>query len=145
MTEKLPFSRFHHIGLVVRDIDKAIDCLSSLGIGPFESPWLDPPLKEKLFRGKPTEYRLKMSNGKIGQVTLELIQPVEGESAQKEFLESHGEGIQHIGFAVGDLDSEVAKLVKKGAKVLISGRWTGGGYAYLEMDASGMIIELIQE
>ena len=29
-------SRIHHIGIVVRDIEKAIEYYESLGIGPFE-------------------------------------------------------------------------------------------------------------
>ena len=141
-----PFSQLHHVGVVVRDIDKAIEYLSSLGIGPFEPHFPDPPLLEKLVRGEPADYKLEMSNGKIGQAKLELIQPVEGESPHKEFLNSKGEGIQHIGFAVNDLDGEVAKLTKQGVKVLMSGKWPGGGFAYLETDAvGGIIIELLHE
>jgi len=143
---ELEYSQLHHVGVVVRDIEKAIEYLSSLGIGPFEPHYPDPPGVEKLLRGKPTQYKLEMSNAKMGHVNLELIQPVERESIWKEFLDSKGEGIQHIGFIVDDLDKEVEELTKQGVKVLTSGKWPGGGFAYLEIDAiGGMIIELIQE
>ena len=56
----------------------------------------------------------------IGDVELELIQAVEGESPYKEFLDSKGGGIQHIAYAVDDLDKEVAKLSSQGANVLFS-------------------------
>lgn len=145
MVAKSPFSMLTHVGVVVRDMDKAIEYLSSLGIGRFE-PHTPRALTERLFRGNSTDMRLKISTAKIGQVGLELIQPVEGESAAKEFLDRKGEGIQHIGFAVDDLDKEVARLAKQGVKVLMSGRWAGGGFAYLETDAvGGIIIELSQE
>jgi catechol 2,3-dioxygenase-like lactoylglutathione lyase family enzyme len=91
---------FHHVGLVVSDIRKAIKYLSSLGIGPFENPYRDPPLLEKLLYGKPTEYSLELSNGKLGEIYLELIQPIEGKSIWKDFLDKNGEGIHHIGFVV---------------------------------------------
>lgn len=147
MERKSPFSRIHHIGVVVRDIDKTIDYLSSLGIGPFEPPHAEPPVTEKLVRGKPVDYSLKMSNAKMEGVNIELLQPVKGESVQKEFLESRGEGIQHIGFAVDDrdsLDSEVARLVKKGVKILSSIKRPGGGNAYLDTGVvGGVVIELM--
>jgi 4-hydroxyphenylpyruvate dioxygenase-like putative hemolysin len=34
-----------------------------------------------------------------------------GESIQKEFLESKGEGVEHLGFFVDNLWEEVAKLI----------------------------------
>ena len=144
LAEKTPFSKFMHVGMVVRDIDKAIEHLSSFGIGPFEKH-TSTPLIERQFRGKPANWQTKRSTAKMGQLEIELLQPVEGESAAKEFLESKGEGIHHIGFAVDDLDREMAKLVRQGAKVVMSGKWAGGGFAYLEIDAiGGLIIELIQ-
>ncbi len=35
MTEQLPFSKVDQIGVIVRDIDKAVEYYQSLGIGPF--------------------------------------------------------------------------------------------------------------
>ncbi len=142
---KSPFSNLTQVGVVVRDMDKAVSYLSSLGIGPFK-PLADPVLSEKLFRGKPSDWKVKICVAKIGPVVLELLQPIEGESASKEFLDSKGEGIQHIAFAVDDIDKELARLAKKGVKVLMSGKWKGGGFAYLETSAiGGVIIELTQE
>jgi methylmalonyl-CoA/ethylmalonyl-CoA epimerase len=141
---KLPFSNLEHVGVVVRDMDKAVEYLASLGIGPFE-PLADPALADKLFRGKPSDWKVKISLAKIGLVTLELIQPVEGKSASQEFLDKKGEGIQHIAFAVDDLDREIAELTKQGIEVVMSGKIPGGKFAYLETDVpGGIIIELIQ-
>ena len=36
MPDKSLFSKVDHIGVVVRDIDKAVEYYESLGIGPFE-------------------------------------------------------------------------------------------------------------
>lgn len=141
---KSPFSNLEHVGVVVRDIGKAVKYLSSLGIGPFD-PFTDPAVADKLFRGKPSDWKVKISLAKMGPVTLELIQPVEGKSANQEFLEKKGEGIQHIAFAVDDLDREVTELSKQGIEVIMSGRMPDGKFAYLETDViGGIIIELIQ-
>jgi len=142
--EKLPFLRIDHVGVVVKDMDRAIEYYSSLGIGPFEP--LRVTVTERKVWGKRVEnIKLKVRVTQMGPVQFELIEPVEGESIQKEFLESKGEGINHLGFFVDDIDKEVAKLVKKGFKVISSGRWLGGGFAYFDTDkVGGVQTELIQ-
>lgn len=141
----LPFSEKLQVGVVVKDIDKTIEYLSSLGIGPFK-PLHRPPMVERKVRGKLADYKLKIALAQLGQLELELIQPVEGECVQKEFLENKGEGIHHLGIYVDDLNKEVAELGKHGVKVIQSGRRaTGDGFAYLGTSAiGGITIELIQ-
>jgi len=143
--EESPFSKVAQIGVIVRDMDKAIEYYQSLGIGPFE------PLKttstDRKAYGKPApEVKNLVRVAQMGQVQFELVQPVSGESVQKEFLESRGEGINHLGFLVDDLDNEVAKLVEKGFKVTNSVKFIGGGgVAYLDTDkVGGVMFELIQ-
>lgn len=81
----------------------------------------------------------------VGQVELELIQPLEGESIYKEFLEKKGEGLHHLSFFVHDIDEEEARLTKQGFKALASGRRPGGGFTYFETDrVGGVVMELIQ-
>ena len=143
--EESPFSKVAQIGVIVRDMDKAIEYYQSLGIGPFE------PLKttstDRKAYGKPApDVKNLVRVTQMGQVQFELVQPVSGESVQKEFLEGRGEGINHLGFLVDDLDKEVAKLVEKGFKVTSSVKFVGGGgVAYLDTDrVGGVMFELIQ-
>jgi len=137
--------RIMQVGVVVRDMDKAIKRLSSLGIGPFESRLL-PPDREEWYRGKPHKGSVKISMAQVGDVQLELVQPVEGKSVHKEFLDSKGEGIQHVMFAVEDFDKEVARLTKEGAIELLRAKLPGGlGIAYLDLNVGGIIIELVQK
>lgn len=142
---KSPFSKMIQVGVVVKDLDKTIERLSSLGIGPFQPRVLPPDAKE-WFRGKPfnPSGKLKLSCAMMGDIELELIQPVEGESPHKEFLDSKGEGIQHIACLVEDLDGEVEKLTRQGVSVLLRARRKVGGVAYLDLGVAGLIIELIQ-
>ena len=138
-----PFSKLIQVGVVVKDLDKAVERLSSLGIGPF-TPTLLPPDAEQWFRGKPVDAKVKISGARLGEIVLELIQPVGRESPHQEFLDSKGEGIQHIAFAVDDLDREVARLAKQGVSVLFSANLRDVRVAYLDLGVGGLIIELIQ-
>ena len=73
----------------------------------------------------------------LGDVEVELIQPVAGErNAYKEFLEQKGGGIHHVLFEVPDIEVVLEKLGKEGIKVLQAGtgirpgtRWVATRYA----------------
>jgi hypothetical protein len=65
--------------------------------------------------GKPApDVQNRVKTTTLGGLQLELVQPVSGQSVQREFLRKHGEGINHLGFRVTDLQAGIAKLVKKG-------------------------------
>ena len=140
---RLPSWKLMQIGLVVRDMDKAIKRFSVLGFGPF-APKILPPGTKEWIRGKPSNVNVKVNATMVGEIELELCQPVSGESPHQEFLDSKGEGIQHVMFAVDDLEKEIDRLTKQGATVLLKAVFDKGGLAYLDLDASGFIVELIQ-
>jgi 4-hydroxyphenylpyruvate dioxygenase-like putative hemolysin len=137
---------FHHVGVVVRDLDKAMKYFQSIGIGPFTANPSEVATDRKVY-GKPANIKLKGAEAQLGPIKFELIQPVEGESVQKEFLENKGEGMNHIGFIVDDLETEVRKLEKKGFSVISSGKIPpSGGFAYVGTNkVGGVIIELIKK
>lgn len=133
------------VGVVVRDVEKVIERLSSLGIGPFEPKTL-PPDRKEWFRGKPMYAEFNIQATRIGDIELELIQPVSGESPHKEFLETKGEGIQHVMFAVDDFGETVARLTEKGASELLRAKFPGGGgVAYIDLGAGNIVVELVQK
>ena len=143
--------KFHHVSVVVNDMKKAIEFYESLGVGPFP-PLLGPqgkvPLAGKTLRGKPADWELDLrhAEGGIGDLTFEIIQPLEGETPVKEFLEKKGEGIQHIGFFVDDLDKETAKMAEKGFTITQSGETPTVKWAYFDTDkVGGASIELMQK
>jgi catechol 2,3-dioxygenase-like lactoylglutathione lyase family enzyme len=145
MAEKSPFSKLSHIAVVVRDMDTAVKRLESLGIGPFEVATL-PPGAEMFFHDKPLDAELKEFKAVIGDIKLELFEPGKGESPHKEFLDSRGEGIHHIGFYVDDIDEVVAKLTKQGAREIFAGKMQGRlGAAYLDLAVGNIIMEFEQK
>jgi catechol 2,3-dioxygenase-like lactoylglutathione lyase family enzyme len=136
--------KLRQVGVVVKDLDKAIEYYSSVfGIEPFRKTEVLLPKAE--VRGKPCQLPLKLAFARLGEISLELIQAEPGENIYWEFLQSKGEGLHHLGFYVEDLNTELAPLKAKGVQVLQSGVTDGGGFAYLDSTAfGGSILELIQ-
>jgi len=128
--------KFNHIGAVVRDVDKAVEYYQSLGI-------VDEATDRVTMEGKRAKLIGRFIH--IGSLLIELWQPVRGETVQQEFLNSRGEGVNHIAFHVDDLDKEKDKLVEKGIPVVFSVKDENGYMAYFDARKVGnILIELIQ-
>jgi len=128
--------KFNHIGTVVRDVDKAVEYYQSLGI-------VDEATDRVTMEGKKAKLIGRFIH--IGSLLIELWQPVRGETVQQEFLNSRGEGVNHIAFHVDDLDKEKDKLVEKGIPVVFSVKDENGYMAYFDARKVGnILIELIQ-
>ena len=148
--DNLPFDNrhYHHVGVIIKDMEKTIAYLSPLGIGPFGMPdgrkWVEASFKGEL-RGKPAAWKVKISNAKMGGGELELLQPSGGESLLQEFLDDHGEGLHHVGYITDDLDRDIKNLAKKGVKVLTSAVTAKGAFAYFATGAAGGIITELRQ
>lgn len=133
------------VGVVVRDVDRVAERLSFLGIGPFEEMKL-PPDRKELFRGKPALADARILAATLGETQLELVQPLAAESPHREFLETRGEGIQHIMVTVDDIEKELKRLTDKGCTLLLDIRMPNGVRgAYVDLHAGGLIVEMFQE
>jgi len=138
-----PFSRLIQVGVVVKDVDNCIKRLSDMGLSDIK-PKLLPADRQEWFRDKRMYADFNIYGAMMGDIELELIQPISGDSPHKEFLETKGEGIQHIAFRVDDLEKEIARFMSQGATMLLRAKWQGGGVAYLDLNVGGLIIELIK-
>ncbi|HEX2172690.1 MAG TPA: VOC family protein [Dehalococcoidia bacterium] len=143
----LTLPAINHIGVVVHNRDEAIRRYAeSLGIGPFRA--FDAEFPDlRATEGTPPS-RLRIAFGNLGVILFEVIEPGEGPSIHRDFLERHGEGIQHIGFVVPDLAADLAKLEANGLNILLHAAIPGFNsmLVYVEGEAAhGAIVELIQE
>jgi hypothetical protein len=132
------------VGIVVKDREKSIEQIRSLlGVEAFRIVDLDLP--EAIVRGKRTRCRAKLAFAQVGPLEVEFIEPGEGESIWSEFLEARGEGVQHLGIFVPDLDRNLARLRELGIQELQSGEDDHVRFSYLDTEAIvGVIIELLQ-
>ena len=120
---------FHHLGVIVHDMDEAVRYYESLGIFAFQP-----------------EFRARLRFAELATHRIELISPTQSLPIFKEFLETKGEGMHHKAFMVGDLDGETAKLEAKGIPAITKiKRPSGGGIAFFDIDKyGGVVIELME-
>jgi len=149
---KQTFTKLAQIGFVVRDIEKYAGFLTEVfGIGPFRVIDYPPANREDVIRyyhGKPADFTARLAFANVGEMELELIQPVSGENIWFDFLEEHGEGIHHIRFNVTDIDQTTAYLEERDVPVLQmgSGLRPGTFFKYFDTeDKAGFIIEALNQ
>ena len=144
--EPNPFSKLHHISVVVENMEKAEEFYTSIGIGPFTDY---PPMREYEKLDVPDKegfYNLKIKVAQCGPVQLQLIQPGEGESLYKDFLKEKGEGVYHIGFVVDDIEKADIEVAALGLETLSTGRREdGSGFSYLNTAQKAGVTLLIRQ
>jgi 4-hydroxyphenylpyruvate dioxygenase-like putative hemolysin len=106
------------IGIVVRDIGKAVEYYSTLfGLGPFTVYEFAP--EKHWCLEEPSPVRLQMGKTMLGDIEFELIQPLDGNSDHRQFLENRGEGLHHLGFNVPRYDEVFQRFVQEGFQPLM--------------------------
>ena len=88
-----------------------------------------------------TEMQIASAEAMVDGLGFELIQPVSGPSIYQEFLDTHGEGVQHI--ACMKHSTEDSSLMQEhwrsnGAEVLMSGR-IGDSIEFYYLDTAPML------
>jgi methylmalonyl-CoA/ethylmalonyl-CoA epimerase len=136
------------IAIVVRDIESAAMHWSEvLGMPVPEIRTTRPGHEVRMtYRGKPSEGRVKLTFFNLGQVVLELMQPVGEGTSWKEILDKKGEGIHHLGFQVADPEKTTRALEQEGYPVIHRGRYDSddGDYIYFDSQkALGVLIEAL--
>ena len=92
----------YQIAVVVRNLEQGMAHYSTLlGLGPYARIDTD-------YNGRYRDWTGRISNrnafARWGDLYLEMIEPGIGNSNAKEWLETRGEGIFHLGYATDDLD-----------------------------------------
>ena len=136
------------VAIVCRDIEATSKRWATLlGVTQPQIHTTKPGHEVKLmYRSHPSDGQAKLAFINLGQVTLELIQPVGGDTAWKEFLDTHGEGVHHIAFQVADPARTIKAVGEAGMPVVHQGRFDddSGSYAYIDSaEALGVTLELL--
>jgi hypothetical protein len=134
------------IAVVTNDLRKTMEQYTKLlGWGPWNVNRLEPPLLHHTeVRGEAVEYSMLNAEVDVNGMGFELLQPLDGPSIYKEWLEEHGEGLHH--FAVMQHTFEESDDLKKrfgelGATVLMGGRIADSiEFYYLDTQPSLKII-----
>ena len=135
------------VGIIVRDIESKARAWSEiLGLPMPEIIITDPVDKAQTeYNGKSTTARAKLAFFHMGQLDVELIEPIEGPSTWKDQLDGHGDSLHHIAFEIKGIQEKIAFLDSKGVPLVQRGEYTGGRYAYLDgVSQLGTVLELLE-
>ena len=130
----------------MKDLQKTVDNYwATLGIGPWQIVRMEPPiLTDVTLRGKPVDVSMLAGIAQNGSIQLELIQPLEGPSVWKEFLEARGQGLHHVQPLVKDPKMTLAAFKEMGVNVLMSGKIGDNVFYYMDTEPLlGIICEFI--
>jgi methylmalonyl-CoA/ethylmalonyl-CoA epimerase len=130
----------YQIGIVVKDIDATIKYYETLfGFGPFEVRYVDYPTAT--YYGKVAGYRGKRAFFFLGPIQIELIELVDGNTIHEDFLKEKGEGLNHLGFRVDNIEEAKKRAAECGFKIIQSfTRPDNTGFAYIDSDKIGGVI-----
>lgn len=135
------------IGIIVRDIEtKARAWSEILGLPMPDIIITDTVDKTQAeYNGKPTPARARLAFFHMGQLDVELIEPIDGPSTWRDQLDQHGDSLHHVAFEIKGMKEITAYLDSRGVPLLQRGEYTGGRYAYFDGAAQlGTILELLE-
>ncbi|GAB4445517.1 MAG: VOC family protein [Anaerolineae bacterium] len=148
MTEQiLGTTTITQVAIVVKDIEaKAQAWAEVLGLPVPEIIITDTYERAQTeYEGRPSEARAKLAFFHLGQIDLELVEPIGEPSTWKDQLDEHGDSLHHIAFEIKGMPEKVAFLNAKGIPLVQRGEYTGGRYAYFDGNTQlGAIVELLE-
>ncbi|MEQ8762993.1 MAG: methylmalonyl-CoA epimerase [Planctomycetota bacterium] len=129
--------KLNHIGIAVTDIESAARLYRDvLGL-------------EVIGEEVVEDQKVRTLKLKVGEVTIELLEPTAADSPISKFLEKRGGGIHHLAYDVEDLEATLAKLKDAGLQLIDEEPRIGAGghrIAFVHPKATaGVLTELIEE
>jgi methylmalonyl-CoA/ethylmalonyl-CoA epimerase len=147
MDNSLGTTTVTQVAIIVRDIEaKARAWARILGLPVPDVIVTDPvEVAQTEYRGQPSPARAKLAFFQLGQVSLELIEPIGGPSTWQEHLDAHGESLHHIAFQIQGMQDKLAYLDANGIPLIQRGEFKGGRYAYVDGPQTlGTVLELLE-
>jgi methylmalonyl-CoA/ethylmalonyl-CoA epimerase len=96
--------RLHHLGIIVKNLEQSLQLyVDLLGLKPWDKGVMNTP-----------EHGLRVILLPVGDIPIELIEPIGTKSRYARFLKQRGEGLFHICIFTDNYDVEVNDLKKKG-------------------------------
>ena len=143
----MKFNEIFHLGVVVRDLDKAVKIYTEeLGYGPFEMGdgdfFADKIINGEIGPGLP----MKSAIYRSGTYEIELIEPT-GPSIYMDFLQKNGPGIHHVILKTDEKYADVVEMARRvsGRPPKLETKFPDGTpiVAYVDLqDEAGLLLEI---
>jgi methylmalonyl-CoA/ethylmalonyl-CoA epimerase len=141
-----PPGKISHIAFVVRESEGPSAYWQKLGFPAMPKAHAS-PREDSRYHGKPLWLDFDVCWQRHTQFTYEwIISPANPPNLYADYLKTHGEGIQHLGVPVEDLEKSIAEYQKLGYAAAQSGAWGENGkkgsgrYSYMDTDSIGGVI-----
>ena len=125
--------RIHHVGIAVRDLDKALEFYRDvLGLHVHALDTVE-------------DQGVRAALLTIGESEIEILEPTHPEANMAKFIDRKGEGLHHICFNTPDVDGDLEVLKAKGVELVDQKSRVGlaGMICFLHPRASrGVLVEL---
>ena len=124
-------SHIEHIGIAVKDLQTAI-------------PYYETVLGLKCYNiEEVADQKVRTAFFMVGQTKIELLEPTSEESTIAKFLETKGEGVHHIAFAVDSVQASLDEAESKGIRLIDKaprGGAEGLSIAFLHPKSTGSVL-----
>jgi methylmalonyl-CoA/ethylmalonyl-CoA epimerase len=99
-------NKINHIAIAVRSLEEHI-------------PFYRDVLRLE-YRGTEVveDQKVRLAVFGVGEVQIELLEPIEPESPISAFIEKRGEGMHHISYQVDDIEKQIAELKQKQVRMI---------------------------
>jgi methylmalonyl-CoA/ethylmalonyl-CoA epimerase len=138
----LPISQ---VALVVNDLEKSMrEYTETMGWGPWTIYEYKPPrIHDILVRGTPERFTWIGAETPVGSTYVELLQPLDGPSIFRRFIDQRGEGFHHIGYWAKTMEEadRIRHMFQARGTPLLMSAWIDRVFFYY-LDSSPIIIEV---
>jgi hypothetical protein len=142
-----PLARINQFAFVTREPKAVSAYWEKLGFPPLACN--SGTLRDIRYRGQNGQFAMDLCWQRQGAAAYEWIVPTKGPNIYEEHVKAHGDGPQHFGFPVEEMDPAIAEWRKAGFPLSQSGAWGEEGkrglgrFAYVDAPAGGMSVELL--
>ena len=128
--------KIDHIGIAVKDIEESLKFYrDQLGM-------------EVTGMEEVAEQKVKVAFLPVGESKIELLQSTDPEGAIAKFIDSKGEGIQHVALRVDNIREKLAELKEQGVRLIDEEPRHGAGGAQIAFihpkSTGGILLELCE-
>jgi methylmalonyl-CoA epimerase len=135
LPEGLGIRKIHHVAVIVRDLNAALDLYRDK-LGLTVESVMDMAFDHVTIGFLP-----------VGEVKIELVQPTDNTTGSARFLESKGEGFHHVCFEVPEIQKTLDQLAAMGLTLIDRAPRKGGEgpVAFVHpKSCHGVLVELIE-
>jgi catechol 2,3-dioxygenase-like lactoylglutathione lyase family enzyme len=137
-----PGMRITQVAVVVRDLRKTMEAYTRImGWKPWSVYEHKPPiLHHTMLHGKPENYSMIGAEVHCNPIDFEILQPMDGPSIYKEFLEEKSEGLHHVSVVntAENIEEALATFKKNGVDISMEGR-LGENIRFYYMDTEPVL------